>query len=223
MLASFIQCCESGSVGSVCFWPPGSVITCIKICILPSTTRHRTPLWNLPAPPPLLVSQRFYLPPPLSSVFGPPGSFIICTNPDLDPYPSINKQKRKKTLNFYYILTFFGGYLSLKTDVLQKVISKTLFKKICILSATDEKSRIRNLKSVVNQVYLLILVSFLAPGSGSAFLVKVRIQESQITEISVDPCGSNSESETLFIGKVNPGPRYDLFVAKDREMLTILC
>jgi hypothetical protein len=40
-----------------------------------------------------------------------------------------------------------------------------------------------------NQVYLLILVHFQAPGSGSAFPIRIRIQGSQI---NADPCGSES-------------------------------
>jgi hypothetical protein len=36
-----------------------------------------------------------------------PGSGIICTDPDPDPYSIIEKQKSKKNLDFYYCLTSF--------------------------------------------------------------------------------------------------------------------
>jgi hypothetical protein len=81
------------------------------------------------------------------------GSVIICTDPDLDP--SINKQKSKENIDFYFLLLLFD-ILSLKTDVnvpWEKVIMKNTLKKNLffagILSATDEKTRIRIRKSVV--------------------------------------------------------------------------
>jgi hypothetical protein len=52
------------------------------------------------------------------NVFGHPvsGSGIICTDQDLVPDPSTNKQKSKKTLDFYYFGTLFD-FLPFKTDV----------------------------------------------------------------------------------------------------------
>ncbi len=45
-----------------------------------------------------------------------------------------------------------------------------------------------------NQVHLSIVVNFHAPRSGSAFPVRIRIQDSQI---NADPCRSGSGSTTL--------------------------
>ncbi len=79
------------------------------------------------------------------SVFlGPPvsGSVSIFTDPNLDPNPSINKQKRKKKHYFYNIFSLRFDFLSSKTDV--NVPSKSNKQKnllfVGILSAIDEKA-----------------------------------------------------------------------------------
>jgi hypothetical protein len=47
-----------------------------------------------------------------------------------------------------------------------------------------------------NQLYWLIVVNFLAPGSRSAF-TRIRIR-TQASQINADQCGSGSGSTTLF-------------------------
>jgi hypothetical protein len=68
-----------------------------------------------------------------------------------DPDPSINMQKSKKKHYFYYILSLHFVFLSSKTVV--NVPSKSKKPKnllfVDILSATDERSKIRIHKSVV--------------------------------------------------------------------------
>ncbi len=53
---------------------------------------------------------------------GLPDPSLFCSDPDLDPDPSINRQKSKEILDFYDFVTSFD-FLSMITDV--KVPSKS--------------------------------------------------------------------------------------------------
>jgi hypothetical protein len=93
----------------------------------------------------LFVCFSSVLDPKDSYVFGPPGFVIICTDPDLDLDPSINKEIFFSK-NFISTLLWLLNYLfSLRTDVnpvVRKLQKKNLFF-VGFLKACDEKSRIR--------------------------------------------------------------------------------
>jgi hypothetical protein len=78
--------------------------------------------------------------------FGPSGSVIICTDPD--PVPS-RITKSKKNFDFYHFVISFWIFLledwctvyrmHLRKGVSKKLLKKTYFFVVGILSATDEK------------------------------------------------------------------------------------
>jgi hypothetical protein len=76
---------------------------------------------------------------------GLPDPSLFC----LDPNPFIKKQKSKKTLDFHFLVTSFWLFIYEScSECMKKPSGKNLFF-VGILSANDEKSRIRIRKSVV--------------------------------------------------------------------------